>query len=70
MNSYFAICKICKSKINFKKQEEDPKRSIGCFINWCPGCEEKANDYWQITSYIYPKRELSISKNKNQLRLF
>lgn len=70
MNSYFAICKICKQKIKFEKQEEDPKRSIGCYINWCPNCEEKANDYWQITSYIYPKSQPTFPKENSQLTLF
>lgn len=70
MVSYFAICKICKQKIEFEKKDEDPKRSLGCYINWCPDCEDKADDYWQITSYIYPKPQPSSSKEKSQLTLF
>lgn len=70
MNEFFARCKICKKETEIEKQPEDPKSSIGCYISFCPDCENKANDYWQITSYIYKDRQKSQSKNKDQMKLF
>ncbi len=68
---FFARCKCCKKEMPCTKTEEDPKNAIGCYVNFCPECEDKANDYLQTTSFIFPpKKSNPNNKNKDQLKLF
>lgn len=69
-DSFFGRCKICKKDVEMAKTEVDPKNAIGAYINWCPSCEDKADDYFEVTSYIYNDRRKSKSKTKDQLKLF
>jgi len=70
MSDFFGRCKICKKDVPMQRMDTDPKNAIGAYISWCPDCEDKADDYFDITSYIYGERKTSVSKNKDQLQLF
>jgi len=65
---FFGRCKICKKDFPIGKSEDDPKSAIGCYITWCPDCEDKADCYFEVTSFIYKDRRKSQSKNKDQMK--
>lgn len=67
-HDFFGRCKICGKDIPIGRDESDPKSAIGCYISWCPDCEDKADCYFEVTSFIYKDRRKSQSKSKDQLK--
>lgn len=49
------------------KTEEDPPRAIGCYVNFCPECEDKADDYLEVTSFIYPPKPKGLNNTQQSL---
>lgn len=40
-------CDICKNSYNVHRTNEIPPEVTELFCNWCPDCEDKADDYYE-----------------------
>ena len=61
------LCKGCGTVHDMDRKEEDGEESaIAC--NWCPNCEDKADDYYH--EWYIAESELPIVDNPAQLKLF
>lgn len=58
-------CKGCKSEFYVKRTGEIPEDATSMNCNWCPACEDDADDYYHET-YNYDDKE---DPDPNQLRL-
>lgn len=59
-------CDICKKEYSVRRTEEIPENCTYLTCNWCPDCEDKADDYYTEKHHF---DELPI-KDPNQLKLF
>jgi hypothetical protein len=59
-------CKGCKTESEVDRTEEIPDDVISLNCNWCPLCEDEANDYY-MEDYNYI--EINEVKDPNQLNL-
>ena len=63
-------CENCHTVYDFKKTNELPKHVFFMRCNWCPKCEDDANDYykeWWDKDDNNPNKTKSIPVGDNQL---
>lgn len=59
-------CDICHNTIEVHRTEEIPEDVTELFCNWCPDCEDYADDYYTERYEYKPIKE---SLDPNQLNL-
>lgn len=61
-------CQTCKNTYKVGADDEVPKGAIAMCCNWCPDCEDKADDYYQEW-YKFEGEKEPILVGKNQISL-
>lgn len=59
-------CDICKKTHSVRRTDEIPEEVTEIFCNWCPECEDKAEDYY---TERYGYKPIVVT-DKNQTDLF
>lgn len=60
-------CNSCQKEHKVSKDKEAPHNAKSMWCNWCPSCEDTADDYYK-EGYILRERKPK-PKPKNQLKL-
>jgi len=68
MNKILIYCIGCKKSYNVNRENEIPNNVISLECNWCPSCEDSAEDDYE-EKYIYEPKEDVINVAPNQLKL-
>lgn len=55
MNKINLYCEGCNTTIEVNRTSEIPDWVISLRCNWCPSCEDSADEYWE--EWYYPDRE-------------
>jgi hypothetical protein len=68
MENINITCDICKATLSVHRTDEIPPEVTELFCNWCPNCEDKADDYY-TERYGYTPIPEPINPNQINLDL-